>query len=346
MKKCITIIISTIFVLTIILLFIANYYNPISYYALYGTLIVLGLLLFFKGIFCNDTKVYRNNIKLFFLIYFVALIFTIFLIDRRIVIDFGNIFNQFQLIPFDLLFNTLINSDLGFRQLIFNYIGNFSLLIPFALLLVTYNKKYKSYKEMFKTLFIFTFLTELSEVILGVGSFDIDDIILNILGGMLFIFLYNKYLYKLIDKVFLTNMNIKKVFSFLLCLGLIIFTCFLDLWMIKEIIYLQDLKVSNDYVRGLYANRQKEFTMGENIIYIDNLLVVYKHDDDMLEIDEDGISEISIDDIIKSMDYAYDNEVYEKYTGKDVNLYKCKNNKKLVFSNEPYKETYCIIDSK
>ncbi len=336
-------IIFLVFFLTIILLFIADYFNPISYFTLYGTLMVLGLLLLFKGIYYDDKKVYKKNIKYYFLIYFITLIFTIFLVNRRIAIDFSNIFSQFQLIPFSLLFNTLTNSDLGFQQLIFNYVGNFSLLIPFALLLVTYDKKYQSYKVMFKSLLIFTLLIEITEVILGVGAFDIDDIILNISGGMFFLFLYNKFLYKLFNKVFFTNLNIKKIIASLFCIVLFICICFLNAKIIKEILYLRDLQITSDYIRGLYANRQKEFKIEDYTIYIDDLLVVFKHNGKSLEVDEINKDNISVSDITQIMDFVDEEEDFEKYSGMDVYLYRCKTSKKIIFSSKSYQEWYCSI---
>ena len=329
-----------------ILIFVTNYFaNSVSYFSLYGILTMLALLLFLRGLSRSDDKVYKENIIYYFIIYLVALIFTIFLINRSVMIDFRNIFNQIQLIPFSLLFNTIINKDLGLHQLIFNYVGNFLLLTPFSLLLVLYKKKYTSYQEMFKIVFIFTFIIETLELILGVGAFDVDDFILNISGTMFFLYLYNRIFYKIFDKIFFTNMNLNRILVTFLCITLFLITCFLNLKMIVKIINLYDLERSNDYVRGLYADRKKEFEIDGYSIYIDDLLVVLKINNDSVEVDENIKDVISITDIFQRVERIKDEEEYEQYLGKDVNVYNCKKRKKIIFSAKPFQNEYCSIEN-
>ena len=125
--------------------------------------------------------------------------------------DFANKF-IFHLIPGHLITKFLQNDpEVTLFKVIYNYLGNLFLFVPFTILLILKNKKYQNPKKMFITLFLFTFIIEIIQTTTGLGEFDIDDFILNILGGMLTlqIILKHKFLPK-ITNLFNTNFHLKK----------------------------------------------------------------------------------------------------------------------------------------
>lgn len=106
------------------------------------------------------------------------------------------------------------------------------MLIPLAFLLMLKNLKYKNiFKQSIITLPIIIGI-EVLQAFTHTGSFDIDDIILNYLGTLIFTFLITRF--KLIDKIrnlfftdFNLNMKIKYIMFYFMLVILIIFDIFL-----------------------------------------------------------------------------------------------------------------------
>lgn len=80
--------------------------------------------------------------------------------------------------------------QLGFKSFAINIIGNVLAFVPFGFLL-------PQLKKIYRNLFIITFLTiivslsaELIQLVFKVGAFDVDDIMLNTLGGIIGYVLY------------------------------------------------------------------------------------------------------------------------------------------------------------
>ena len=77
----------------------------------------------------------------------------------------------------ELFFGLLRSSNYSFRKLaIINLVGNIAIFIPFGFFLSFLVKRYRNYFR------IFIFLCEFIQYYFKVGTFDIDDIILNLLG--------------------------------------------------------------------------------------------------------------------------------------------------------------------
>lgn len=83
---------------------------------------------------------------------------------------------------------------------IINLIGNIVVFIPFGLLLPMINKQFQ---KKIKLMLVFIFgisILEISQLIFRVGSFDIDDIILNSIGVLLGLSIYKRIIHKLLSK--------------------------------------------------------------------------------------------------------------------------------------------------
>ncbi len=119
---------------------------------------------------------YKEVIMLIFAVY-LLLLFE--LVSNS---DFQSIGNNFQ--PFREILRYKVYSPLFYR----NVVGNVVMFIPFGIFV-----SYYIYKSSFLKIFILSLITSLTieSVQLKIGrSFDIDDIILNVLGGLIGFLLY------------------------------------------------------------------------------------------------------------------------------------------------------------
>ena len=74
--------------------------------------------------------------------------------------------------------------------MISNLVGNLFLLTPLGIILKT---KIKNRKQFILVSFIILFSIETTQLFLKVGSFDIDDVLLNSLGLFVGYLIYKKY---------------------------------------------------------------------------------------------------------------------------------------------------------
>ncbi|MEH7611196.1 VanZ family protein [Gottfriedia acidiceleris] len=75
-------------------------------------------------------------------------------------------------------------ADINFDIRISNLAGNIIGFMPFGFLLPLIVKKYDNLKSILKATFILSLTYELLQLLLfQLGSFDVDDLILNTLGG-------------------------------------------------------------------------------------------------------------------------------------------------------------------
>lgn len=107
-------------------------------------------------------------------------------------------------IPFKTIFGYL--SDIVSNNMstgpIFNLLGNLIMCFPLGVYLTVFLKK-SNFKNIltFSTLIIF--LLEFIQIILKKGHFDIDDLILNVIGACLgYLILQNKYIINIIKYIF------------------------------------------------------------------------------------------------------------------------------------------------
>ena len=89
-----------------------------------------------------------------------------------------------NLVPFSEIFRY----EFGSGMFIYNVLGNILLFVPYGYFVTRYTNS-KSLFQIFIVSFITSFIVEFLQVKLG-RSFDVDDIILNVLGGIIGYFLY------------------------------------------------------------------------------------------------------------------------------------------------------------
>ena len=129
---------------------------------------------------------YKELSYLLFIIYLLSLFYIVTFQDDN--------YGTSNLIPFKEIFRYNINSKLFFK----NIIGNILLYMPFGLFVTAYLDVRKIFP-----IFILTFISSLSiEIVQSVIGrvFDVDDIILNLLGGTIGAIIYI-FLDKIRDKL-------------------------------------------------------------------------------------------------------------------------------------------------
>lgn len=180
-----------------------------------STLVAVILIVIIRIVFLlknKDTKVYfyQEIVNLIFLIYILQLFQIVTSTDINLYVGGMN------LIPFKEMLRYSVGS-LGFIK---NTLGNIILFIPYGFFCFYYTKEKRIIIGVLVSL-IASFCIEFVQFLIG-RSFDIDDIILNVLGAIIGFLIY-KLLF-LISKVF----NIKKyhiiidISTFILVIVLII----------------------------------------------------------------------------------------------------------------------------
>ena len=144
---------------------------------------------------------YNFLMVLSFCFYIIFLIFVLFLYarkttDSRILFSLSNIGDFWQYIkassnftPFQtikLFLNGYAKGYVSLKILVYNIFGNFVLFMPLGIFIHFFLDTKKHFFRHFITVLFIVLSVELLQIMLMVGRFDIDDIILNISGEMAF----------------------------------------------------------------------------------------------------------------------------------------------------------------
>ncbi len=124
---------------------------------------------------------YKEIFLLFFLIYILCLFQIVTFEDQSLYISGNN------LVPF----REIMRYKFGSRLFIKNVVGNVVLFIPYGLFTSLYLKLNKPI-HAFCLVFFASTTVEFTQLLIG-RVFDIDDIILNVLGGLLGYFFYSVF---------------------------------------------------------------------------------------------------------------------------------------------------------
>ena len=143
-------------------------------------------------------KIIRWFSRLFFIIYMALLVYFLLLSD-----GFGRLagYSQYRynLVPFQEIIRFVKYREyIDFASVVINLIGNVVAFMPFgALIRWVLDRKIRWYQAVGYT-FLFSLCVELLQLVARVGVFDVDDLLLNTLGGLLGFFVY--YLLLLINR--------------------------------------------------------------------------------------------------------------------------------------------------
>ena len=121
----------------------------------------------------KEFVLYKEIFYLFFLMYILLLFQIVTFEDTNVAVDMNN------LVPFKEILRYKLGSRLFFK----NVIGNIVLFIPYGLFASMYTKIEKPFHAVCLVLFA-SVIVEVTQAMIG-RVFDIDDIILNVTGGIL-----------------------------------------------------------------------------------------------------------------------------------------------------------------
>ena len=159
---------------------------------------------------------YKEIFLLFFLIYILCLFQIVTFEDQSLFISGNN------LVPF----KEIMRYKVGSRLFIKNVIGNVVMFIPYGIFASLYAKLDKPFHALCLVFFA-SVTVETTQLLIG-RVFDIDDIILNVIGGLV-----GYGIYRLIDMI---GDYIPKVFKsswFLKCVSVILLGVFIGyIWMV------------------------------------------------------------------------------------------------------------------
>ena len=162
---------------------------------------------------------YKEIFLLFFLIYILCLFQIVTFEDQSLFISSNN------LVPF----KEIMRYKVGSRLFIKNVIGNVVMFIPYGIFASLYAKLDKPFHALCLVFFA-SVTVETTQLLIG-RVFDIDDIILNVIGGIV-----GYGIYRLIDMI---GDSIPKVFKsnwFLNCVSVILLGTFIGyIWMVMVI---------------------------------------------------------------------------------------------------------------
>lgn len=144
-----------------------------------------------KDMCITSEKLLLSSIYIIFFVYVLITIRIILFKDVPIYAIFKGGFRSVNLIPFYTIWEFITDSNISFTRAIANIIGNIGIFIPMGIFLPVVLKKLDK-KNIIIIISLISLGFELIQYILAIGSSDIDDVILNSLGGILGIIIYTK----------------------------------------------------------------------------------------------------------------------------------------------------------
>lgn len=127
----------------------------------------------------NNKNIIRMTARLLFAVYIAILLFLVFGWDRMESSEY-----HYNLVLFSEI-KRFINyrNVVGYTAFLANVVGNFVVFIPFGFLIPTLSKF--KFNFVFITLLSleFSLMIEVVQLFTRLGSFDVDDLFLNTLGG-------------------------------------------------------------------------------------------------------------------------------------------------------------------
>lgn len=203
------VLISNIFIYIYLVFIGRNQYTyDMSYSRCILFMLLLSLFIYVCGISENRDKSFKTNINIYLILFFILLFSVTFIIGR----DRFHLYSWSyggQMTPFRTIKSQIkYGSSLSILK---NLIGNSIMLIPLSFILMIKNQKYNNIlRQTLITLPIIIFI-EFLQTFTHTGTFDVDDIILNYLGTIIFTFIITRFnLIAKIKKLFYTDYKLNE----------------------------------------------------------------------------------------------------------------------------------------
>ena len=175
------------------------------------TVVIVTIRITYLVVHKDKFVLYKELFMLAFLIYAMLLFYVVTFQD----VNYGT--NNF--IPF----KEILRYKVGSKVFIRNILGNILLFVPFGLFVSHYIKNKKMYPILLISVLVSCSI-EFAQTKIG-RTADIDDVILNTLGGVIGYFIY-KFSGKLIEK--LPNFMKNQIFLDILCLVIILIIIYIS----------------------------------------------------------------------------------------------------------------------
>lgn len=125
-----------------------------------------------------------------FILYFIVLFYFLFFSE-----EMGRTYSErayhYNLVPLKEIGRFLKYwKVLGMKAVLLNIVGNVLAFVPFGVFLPIFSARSRKLWRTTYYSFELSLLVEVLQLIFRVGSFDVDDLLLNTLGGMLGFFVY------------------------------------------------------------------------------------------------------------------------------------------------------------
>lgn len=135
----------------------------------------------------------RKTIKIItwasFGIYCILILLTFFRTRTNFAdLSIADYWKRANFIPFKTIINylsNLVHDSINFRIIFSNLFGNLIVFLPMGFFLPILFLKSRTFLKTNLIIFVFVMLVEVVEAVFRIGVFDIDDIMLNILGAMI-----------------------------------------------------------------------------------------------------------------------------------------------------------------
>lgn len=233
MKKIInTLIILTAIILYVYLMFFSNITLGTGKKELENVLLLAApcFLLLFTSFEIKEIKPRNNILKIYLLLYLIIVIgFTCSNFRDSTLINNGIMERDINLIPFNSIIN-LLNHPLGLKFGLYNILGNFLMLVPLSVLLPLIDESFKRIWKFISMTFMISLFIECFQLITNLGSFDIDDILLNSFGAVfLYLIIFKTNIYKWFYNIFYKfniPLKIANCFYYLILLFIVIIDVF------------------------------------------------------------------------------------------------------------------------
>lgn len=143
----------------------------------------------------NSRSVIRRRISIiFFDIYICVLIYFLFFAENMGRTGAARDYS-YNLVPFKEISRFIsYRETLGLRAVWMNIAGNVAAFIPFGIFIIPVSGRKFGFAAAMFAVFDVSLCVEIIQLVTRVGSFDVDDLILNTLGGLAGILIYKLFI--------------------------------------------------------------------------------------------------------------------------------------------------------
>lgn len=177
----------------------------------------------------NNKKIqsfFLYTVLIFYVVLFLSIIIFKYVSPLELLSENRPVYRSVNILPFQTIKSYLLGTfDVSRTVVLYNIFGNIGLFIPLGVYLQLFKKNKRILISIF-IIFIISLSVEIIQFIFGIGATDIDDILLNCLGGIIGILCY-----KLLTTFIKDNNKIRTIITIfssivgipLLCLTILLF---------------------------------------------------------------------------------------------------------------------------